>query len=120
MARYRILYWHGIPTGVRAWDANGEVRESLPQRFQVAVDAVATATGRIGTQSYLAGWQWGAVKQQEGSAREVARAIADELVDAFSPDRVKSMRQELERSLLDEPIRARASPRSRDNRPDRR
>lgn len=116
MAQYRILSWHGIPTGVRAWDADGEVRESLPQRFQVAVDAVATTTGRIGTQAYLAGWQWGAVKQQEGTAREVARAIADELVDAYSPDRVKSMRRELERSLLNEPVRARASPRSRNNR----
>lgn len=99
MAHYQILSWHGIPTGVKATDAGGEVRVHLPRRFQVAVDAVATAAGRTETEAYLAGWQWSEPAEREGAAREVAEIIAAELEASYTPQRVKSMRRELEREL---------------------
>lgn len=99
MARYQIMSWHGIPTGVKAEDEKGQVRENLPKRFQVAVDAVATAVGRVDTKEYLAGWQWSDPLEREGSARQVAKLVAAELDQSFSPGRVKELRQALEQTL---------------------
>ena len=99
MARYQIVSWYGIPIGVKAEDEDGQVRENLPRRFQVAVDAVATATGRINTKDYLAGWQWSDLLEREGSAQEVAKLVATELDQSFSPGRIKELRQELEQTL---------------------
>ena len=99
MATYQILSWHGIPTGVKAKDANGAKRENLPIRFQAAVDAVATATGNIGTQAYLAGWQWSQPEEREGTAVAVARAVAAEIENRFPAEKVKSLRHEIEARL---------------------
>jgi len=99
MAQYQIMSWHGIPTGVKAVDAAGQVRQNLPRRFQVAVDAVATATGRIETKRYLAGWQWSDPVERDGSARTVAQSVATELEQEYSPGRVKALRWELEKRL---------------------
>ena len=100
MARYQIMSWHGIPTGVKAEDEGGQARENLPRRFQVAVDAVATATNRINTKDYLAGWQWSDPLEREGSAQAVAKAVAAELDESYSAARVKELRQELEQTLV--------------------
>jgi len=99
VAHYQIVSWHGIPTGVKAEDEAGQVRENLPRRFQIAVDAVATAVGRVNTKDYLAGWQWSDPIERAGTAKEVAMAVAAELDEAFSPARVKELRHELEQSL---------------------
>ncbi|MCZ7571719.1 MAG: virulence factor [Ardenticatenaceae bacterium] len=99
MARYQILSWHGIPTGVKAKDSDGEARENLPRRFQVAVDAVATATGRTGTKEYLAGWQWSDPLERPGTAREIAQAVATELAESYLPSRVKALCRNLEACL---------------------
>lgn len=99
MARYQIVSWHGIPTGVKVEDEAGQVRENLPRRFQIAVDAAATATGRVNNKDYLAGWEWSEPLERAGTAKEVAIAVAAELNETFSPARVKEMRQELEQRL---------------------
>lgn len=99
MAHYQILSWHGIPIGVKATDETESVREQLPPHFQVAVDAVATATGRIETTIYLAGWRWSEKVERAGSARQVAQAVAAELVRRFPPSELKTLRRELESSL---------------------
>ena len=79
MAKYKILYWKGIPSQVRATDENGRVNKPLPQRFQEAIDDAAMALGKIGTDSYTDGFQWGDENEQPGTAEEVASAIAAEL-----------------------------------------
>ena len=99
MAMYQTLSWHGIPTGVKAKDADEEKRETLPIRFQAAVDAAATATGNIGTQAYLAGWQWSQPEEREGTAVQVVRTISAEIEDTFNAEKVKSLRQEIEARL---------------------
>lgn len=95
MARYQILSWHDIPTGVKGEDAHGQVRESLPVRFQAAVDAAATAAGHIETKMYLAGWQWSEPQERAGSAREVTQAVAADLEAGYPPERVKEIRRAL-------------------------
>lgn len=99
MAQYQIMSWHGIPTGVKAVDKAGQVRQKLPQYFQAAVDAVATVTGRIDTANYLAGWRWSDPVEREGTAKEVAQTVVSELIETFPPNRLKSLRQELESCL---------------------
>lgn len=102
MAHYQIMTWHGLPTGVKAEDAGGQVRAKLPRRFQVAVDAVATATGRIEGRAYLKGYQWSEPQDRDGTAREVADAVAAELEETYSPARVKELSRELEHRLTAE------------------
>ena len=36
MARYQVMFWKHIPAQVKAWDASGEVKLMLPDRFQAA------------------------------------------------------------------------------------
>ena len=79
MAKYKILYWHGIPSQVRATDGNGRVGKPLPQRFQEAIDEAAMALGKIGTDSYTEGFQWGEEIEHPGTAQEAVDAIAAEL-----------------------------------------
>ena len=79
MAKYKILYWKGIPSQVRATDENGRVGKPLPQRFQEAIDEAAMALGKIGTDSYTNGFQWGEELEHPGTAEETADAIATDL-----------------------------------------
>ena len=84
MAKYKILYWKGIPSQVRATDENGRASRQLPQRFQEAIDEAAMALGKIGTDSYTNGFEWGDELEQPGTAEEVADAIAVELDKKYS------------------------------------
>ena len=79
MATYRILYWQEVPSQIRAEDENGEVSLPLPQKFMVRIDALAAARGLEGADDYLAQWRWSDEEEREGSAQEVADALAREL-----------------------------------------
>jgi hypothetical protein len=79
MAKYKILFWKGIPSQVRATDENGRASRQLPQRFQEAIDEAAMSLGKIGTDSYTDGFEWGDELERSGTAEEVAEAIATEL-----------------------------------------
>jgi len=79
MATYRILYWQEVPSQIRAEDEDGEVNLPLPPKFMVRIDALAAARGLEGSDDYLAQWHWSDEETREGSARDVADAIAREL-----------------------------------------
>lgn len=79
MAKYKILYWKGIPSQVRATDENGRTNKQLPERFQVAIDEAAMALGIIGSDEYTSGFSWGEEMEHPGTAEEAADAIAVEL-----------------------------------------
>jgi hypothetical protein len=81
MATYEILYWHDIPSQVRAKGANPRERVSvqLSQRFQDAIDAAAMAAKLIGTDDYLGMFRWGEVLERAGTPQEVAAAVAAEI-----------------------------------------
>jgi len=79
MAKYKILYWQGIPSQVRASDDNGRVNRKLPDRFQIAIDEAAMGLGKIGSDAYTDGFHWGEEIEYSGTAEEAAEAIAAEL-----------------------------------------
>ena len=76
MAKYKILYWKGIPSQVRATDENERINRALPQRFQEAIDEAAMTLGKIGSDAYTDGFEWGDESEHSGTAEEAADAIA--------------------------------------------
>jgi hypothetical protein len=87
MARYQILYWEHIPLGVKATDVNGTVRENLPARFQQAVENAASRAGQTSAAAYTSMFKWGKEQEREGSAAEVAAAIAKELDETWNEEK---------------------------------
>ncbi len=82
MARYQVMYWKHIPAQVKAWDANGEVKRMLPDRFQAAIDAYSMKEGSTDMDSYLEAWHWGDEAERDGAAQEGAEATVRELDEA--------------------------------------
>lgn len=79
MARYRVLYWHHIPSLVEAREGDSVHKEELSPRFQELIDRVAMRNKLIGTDAYLEGWRKGSPKVREGDALTVAKAVAAEM-----------------------------------------
>jgi hypothetical protein len=80
MARYRILSWQEIPTQVQAADAAGRVNRHLPEWFMQEVDRVAMRDGLTGSEAYAGLFAWTTWTEREGTAEEVADAVAAELL----------------------------------------
>ena len=83
MARYQILYWEHIPLGVKATDVNGTVRENLPARFQQSVEKASSQAGHNSAAAYTSMFKWGKEMERDGSAAEVAAAVAKELDETW-------------------------------------
>lgn len=79
MAEYQILSWHEFPAQLRVRDGSDRIRVELPPRFQQHIDAEAMRRGLVGTDAYLEGWSWGPKTHRDGTAQEVADALAEEL-----------------------------------------
>lgn len=80
MATVRVLSWNGIPAQVKARDTVGRpVSVPLPAWFGLEIDRVAMRDGLIGSDAYLAAWEWSDGIERAGDAAEVARAVAGEL-----------------------------------------
>lgn len=84
MTTYQILYWHDIPVQVRAGGRRDRFSVVLPERFQIAVDSAAMAAGLAETDEYLAGFHWSEPAEQDGTAPEVAAAVASALQAAHA------------------------------------
>ena len=82
MATYRILYWQEVPSQIKVEDASDDVTVQLPDRFQQRIDELAAERGLSGGDDYLAQWQWSDERDREGTAQEVADALAAELETA--------------------------------------
>ena len=97
MATFQILYWDEIPVGVKATrnGRRGGVRKHLSGRFQMAVDMVATATGRIREQDYLAGWSWGDPVEESGEPDQVADRVIERLETDYPPRRLSEVRRSI-------------------------
>jgi hypothetical protein len=78
------MSWKHIPSSVKAWDGETEVKRMMPDRFQVAIDAFAMKDGSTEMDAYLEGWSWGPVEERDGGAQEVLDAVVAEL-DAANP-----------------------------------
>ena len=97
MAKYKILYWHDIPSLVQASDENGRIKVELHQRFQESIDAAAMALGLIGSDQYTDGFQWCDESEQSGTAQEVAQSIAADLELKYQSIDWRALAKKLER-----------------------
>jgi hypothetical protein len=78
MAKYKVLYWHDIPSQVRVEDENEKLNKQLPARFQEAIDSAAMKAKAIDDDSYLDGFRWSEEKLRAGSAAVVAEQLLAE------------------------------------------
>jgi hypothetical protein len=85
MARYQVLFWRHIPLGVKAIDVNGMVRKNLPARFQEAFQTAVVETKKSDENPYTtSGFRWTEEQNREGTAADVAVAIAAEVAEAWN------------------------------------
>jgi 5-methyltetrahydrofolate--homocysteine methyltransferase len=77
---YKVLYWQEVPSQIRAEDdAGNEVNLELPKKFAEYIDMLAAKRGFSDGDAYSAQWKWGDEQEREGSAKQVAEAVAAEL-----------------------------------------
>ena len=82
MASYQVMFWKHIPSQVKAWDGEKEVKRMLPDYFQAAIDAYAMKDGSTDMDSYLDGWKWGPVEERDGTPEQVMSELVEELTAA--------------------------------------
>ena len=76
------MFWKHIPSQVKAWEGDAQVKRMMPDRFQVAIDAYAMKDGSTDMDAYLEGWRWGPVEDRSGSPDEVLEALISELTES--------------------------------------
>ena len=84
MAKYTILNWQDLPSLVEASDDEGTHKIQLSQRFQALIDHVAMESGLMGSDAYLDGWNKTDAQEREGEAKDVAKAVVEEIEAQFS------------------------------------
>ena len=84
MATYQVMFWKHIPSQVKAWEGETQVKRMMPDRFQVAIDAFSMREGSTEMDAYLEGWHWGPVEERPGTPDEVLEAVIAEL-DVANP-----------------------------------
>jgi|TARA_B110000467_G_C18071267_1_gene341485 hypothetical protein len=83
MTKYIILNWQDLPSLVEATDDEGTHKIQLSQRFQALIDHVAMESGLMGSDAYLDAWNKSDAQEREGTAEEVAKAVAEEIEAQF-------------------------------------
>lgn len=84
MASYQILYWMDIPSQIKVFDDFDEIKVDLGEKFITLIDKKAKATGLIGTDDYLAQWNWSEEQEMDGDIDEVAQKVKEQLIAANS------------------------------------
>jgi cvfA/B/C family virulence factor len=80
--KFQVMYWKHIPSQVKAWDGEAEVKRMLPDYFQAAIDAYAMKDGSTDMDAYLEGWRWGEIQERDGTPTEVVEVVIKELTAA--------------------------------------
>ena len=93
MAKYQVLYWQDIPSLVEARDGDSVHKEQLSLRFQELIDLVAMKKKLAGTDAYLEQWNKGKRIDCDGSAKDIATAIASKLEADFDAIREAALAQ---------------------------
>jgi hypothetical protein len=94
VSKYQVMYWKHIPSQVKAWEGDAEVKRMLPDYFQAAIDAFAMKDGSTDMDAYLDGWKWGAIEERDGPPHEVLSRVIDDLTAANPRARLMSPDQE--------------------------
>jgi hypothetical protein len=89
--KYQIVYWRDIPAQVKVREGRKRHGRPLEERFEKAIDQAAMQAGLVGSDDYLNEWRAGEWQEQEGTATEVAEAIATELEAAYTNQRLRAI-----------------------------
>jgi len=91
MATFQVLYWQEIPSLVEARDDDGVKKIQLSDKFQALIDEAAMRRKFAGTDAYLEEWNKGKKQERDGSAEEIAQAVADEFEQRFTEIRDEAL-----------------------------
>lgn len=92
MATYQILCWQEIPSAVEARDPGGLKKHQLSQKFMALIDQAAMERNLTDSDAYLEQWNKSPKKERDGSAAEVAAAVAQEIEDDFMNIRGRALK----------------------------
>jgi hypothetical protein len=94
MATYQVTYWQEIPSKIDARDEGGKAhKEMLSQRFQELIDIIAVRRKLDSSDDYINQWTKGEKSAREGSAMQVAKAVAAELEKEFETIRANALKR---------------------------
>jgi hypothetical protein len=94
MATFQVTYWQEIPSQVDAREGRDKPhKEMLGQRFQELIDVVATSRRMGDADAYISGWNKGEKQVREGSAVDVAKAVAAELEARYDEIRAEALQR---------------------------
>jgi len=91
MAKFTVLCWQEIPSVVEARDGGDKHKVELDERFQKLIDMAAMRRQLAGTDQYLMEWRKEKPEEREGSAHDVAEAVAQEISDRFDEIRTAAL-----------------------------
>jgi len=91
MARYTVTSWQEIPSMVEARDGADRHKVQLSGRFQELIDRVAMRRKLAGTDAYLQHWTRQRARERDGSAKDVAHSVAEELEASFASIEARAM-----------------------------
>ncbi len=88
MTQIQVTKWRDIPSMIVAKDGDDQVKISLPQRFQEAIDEAAMRLGDDDADSYMNGWVRDSWLTVTGSPTTAAEALAAELETTWTPEAI--------------------------------
>jgi len=87
----QVTKWREIPSMIVAKEGEDQVKISLPQRFQEAIDEAAMRLGDDDADSYMNGWVRDSWETVAGSATTAAEALAAELETTWTPEAIAAL-----------------------------
>ena len=87
MARYRILSWCGVPAQLKVYpDEGGRPRSvKLDDWYGQEIDRIAMREGLLGSDEYLALWEWSGDLERPGTPDEIVDELTAELDAQWRP-----------------------------------
>jgi hypothetical protein len=92
MAKVTLLCWQEIPSAVEVKDAQGVQKVQLSARFLELIDMVAMRRKLAGTDEYLMQWRKEKLPDRDGSATDVANAVAGEIEARYEEIKAQALR----------------------------
>lgn len=93
MAKWTVLCWQEIPSVVEAKDDGGSHKVQLSLKFQELIDMIAMRRDLAGSDAYLMEWRKEDVQERDGSAHDVAEAVAAEIEARYETIKEEAMRK---------------------------
>lgn len=91
MAERVVVFWRDIPAQVIVKAGRRQAKRLLPDRFAVAIDRCAMASGASGEDPYLADWRRGAPEPCGDDIEAEAETASTLLSETYSIDRLTAL-----------------------------